>query len=413
MNRHSDNGDPTDRSRYEPVGDLVSIFRRGDRWYANFQQDGRQQRRSLNTTSKKEARRRAIQLEADLVSGKYAAATKAPSLAKVIDEYRDYLEGRRRAAKTMTKYEHGFKLFLDLAERRDAKSILQVDLAFADAFRRERKRHGSDEPASAKTVHSDLVLLRQLANFARRRKMIHIDPLAGLEMEKPKPRPQPCWTRDEVDQVLAAASEPQRGQLTLLAETGMRVGELRWLTWDDVDLKRGVLHIRPKPDGSWKPKSGDIRAIPISPAARTVLESLLRDTPWVVTARPSRKYPDGGHQISERRLLNYLKRILKPLGLTGHLHTFRHAFISHALTQGIPEAIVRQWVGHVDAQIIRQYTHIADTASQAAMQRLASGSNSTLQKLDRGGSNNVSATDSDSAQNQHNHRGCQSSRGAK
>jgi hypothetical protein len=33
--------------------------------------------------------------------------------------------------------------------------------------------------------------------------------------------------------------------------------------------------------------------------------------------------------------------------------TFRHAFISHALTQGIPEAIVRQWVRHVDAEVLK------------------------------------------------------------
>jgi hypothetical protein len=31
---------------------------------------------------------------------------------------------------------------------------------------------------------------------------------------------------------------------------------------------------------------------------------------------------------------------------------------------------VRQWVGHVDRDVIRPYSHIADTASREAMQRL-------------------------------------------
>jgi exosome complex RNA-binding protein Rrp42 (RNase PH superfamily) len=53
------------------------------------------------------------------------------------------------------------------------------------------------------------------------------------------------------------------------------------------------------------------------------------------------------------------------------LHTFRHSFISHALPQGIPEAMVRQWMGHVDQEVLRHYTHIVDAASQAAMQRLS------------------------------------------
>ena len=112
---------------------------------------------------------------------------------------------------------------------------------------------------------------------------------------------------------------------------GTRVGALRWLTWDDVDPNLGVLHVRPKPDGTWKPKSGDIRAIPISPAAPG----------WYSKACPSTDvgssrqglhaaYPRGDRQISERRILAHLKRIPKRLGLPGYLHTFRHAFISHA-----------------------------------------------------------------------------------
>jgi len=61
-------------------------------------------------------------------------------------------------------------------------------------------------------------------------------------------------------------------------------------------------------------------------------------------------------------MLEHLERVLRRLGLRGHLHTFRHSFISHALTQGVPEAIVRLWVGRVDREVIKLYTHIADEA---------------------------------------------------
>jgi hypothetical protein len=56
--------------------------------------------------------------------------------------------------------------------------------------------------------------------------------------------------------------------------------------------------------------------------------------------------------------------------LPGHLHTFRHSFISHALTSGVPPAIVRTWVGHVDEEIMKVYTHIADRQSRAAMDKM-------------------------------------------
>ncbi len=93
-----------------------------------------------------------------------------------------------------------------------------------------------------------------------------------------------------------------------------------------------------------------------------------RQCPWVF-AFPADRYGPA-RQIRQRRLLEYLKRVLKKLGLPGHLHTFRHTFISLALTRGVPEATVRKWVGHVDEEIIRRYTHIASQESHAAMQRL-------------------------------------------
>jgi integrase len=199
--------------------------------------------------------------------------------------------------------------------------------------------------------------------------MISRDPLKGIRLKKPKPRPQPWWTRKQVDQIVRASDKPQRDVFRVLAETGMRIGELKHLTWDDVEFESGVLFVRPK-DG-WQPKSGDQRAIPMTPVVREVLSQRPRDARWVFTAPRSRQYPDGKHFVSERRLLAYLKSVLKQLKLPGHLHTFRHSFISHALTSGVPEAIVQHWVGHVDREVLNLYTHIADSASCEAMQRLA------------------------------------------
>lgn len=82
-----------------------------------------------------------------------------------------------------------------------------------------------------------------------------------------------------------------------------------------------VLHVRPK-DG-WKPKTGDIRAIPLSPRAVELLGSLSRHSKWVLTAPPRPSDRKGQRQISERRLLLHLKRLLARIGLPGHLHTFR------------------------------------------------------------------------------------------
>jgi integrase/recombinase XerD len=357
------------RQDYELVGDQVRIFQRSGQWYANFQHEGRQRRQSLHTRSKKEARRRAIRLEAGLMSGQFAGAVNVPMLATTIERYLQFLKNEGRAPKTIQKYRKVFDRLKELAGRRRITKISGVGLELIDAYKAQRVV----DKAAKKTIHTELVVIRQLVNFALSRKMITVDPLTNLKLKKPKLRPQPCWSHEQMEKILAAAKEPQRSMLAVLAETGMRVGELKHLTWDDLDFGRGVILIREK-DG-WKPKTGDHRAIPMSPKARAILSNLPRKAKWVFTAPASAKYPAGDHPLSERRLLEYLKRVLKKLGLPGHVHTFRHSFISHALTQGIPEAIVRQWVGHVDPEVIRLYTHVLDQTSQAAMQRLAKANN--------------------------------------
>ena len=52
-----------------------------------------------------------------------------------------------------------------------------------------------------------------------------------------------------------------------------------------------------------------------------------------------------------RRLLLDLKRVLKRLDLRGHLHTFRHSFISFAAIRGGSERVLQKWVGHLDREI--------------------------------------------------------------
>jgi site-specific recombinase XerD len=349
----------------EPVGPRVRIFLRGRVWYANFQQGGKQHRVSLETGSKKEARRRAVQIEADLDGGRWKPAAAPVSLADAIAAYLNFLRTEDRAAKTLSKYTKTFSRLAELAGQKNVTNLDGITKGLVDAYRELRKEQG----AAPKTRYTETVIIRQLINFALSRDMLAADPLKGLKVKKPKPTRQPCWTAEEVKMILAASPAEVRPALTLLAETGLRFAEMAWLTWEDIDVTANILHVRAK-DG-WRPKTGDERVVPLSPKARQVLESLPQRWPCVLTMPPSRFHPEPGRQWSERRLLAILRRVLRGLNLPGKLHTFRHFFISNALMRGIPEAIVRKWVGHVDPEVIKLYTHVHDGISQMAMRSLS------------------------------------------
>lgn len=199
---------------------------------------------------------------------------------------------------------------------------------------------------------------------------------------------QPCWSPEEAERILQAAPEAYRPYFTFLRETGCRAGEGKFLTWSDVDVKRGEILIRPKDD--WKPKTGDQRRVPITARLAAMLQSQPHHGRWVFRAVPTSLHPDVCRQISERRALLALKRVLTGLKLNGHLHTFRHTYISQALSAGIPEAVVRSWVGHVDPHVIRLYTHISDEVSKSYVSRFASANSAT------GGTTRDSTSNADS-----------------
>lgn len=225
--------------------------------------------------------------------------------------------------------------------------------------------------AKPKTIHNDVVAIKQLLNFAVRRKLIRDNPLSELKLPQLARTPQPYWRRDQVETILQATSARYRNLFQFLADTGTRIGEARWLTWDDIDFVCKVVHIRAKE--GWTPKTGDQRVVQLSDDLLRIFQKASRSSKWVFTAPSTALHPRTDRQFSDRRALAHLKSVLKKLGLPGHLHTFRHSFISHALTSGIPEPIVRAWVGHVDHDIIKHYTHVADQQSRRAMDQILPG----------------------------------------
>jgi integrase len=187
---------------------------------------------------------------------------------------------------------------------------------------------------------------------AARKKIIPTNPLDGIPLSEPAPTHQPCYTAEQVAQLIDAADEYMRPIIMCFALTGMRLGEVRDLRWEDVVFgtgDEGQIVIRHGGSGE-ETKTKKIRRIPIHPALRPVLQALPRKAPTVFTRAPSAQDPQGVKPINQRKVLERVKAMCKKLNFPGYermkVHTFRHFFCSMLAKEGAPERYIRGLLGH-------------------------------------------------------------------
>ena len=291
-----------------PVGDVVSIYRRGAGgiFTAEYQWNGQHQRQSLRTKNKKIAIQRAVKLEASLLAGTHQQAPPRSTIRQAITCYIEHLTTEGRRPKTTVKYAGVLNNFAEFGEARGFNCLAQVTPARFDEYRADRRQNHSP-----KSMFNDGVIIKQFIRWCRTRRLIADNPLEECKLRKPPMVPKDRPSLAQVDQVLAAGPEPLRTYLATLAFTGMRSGQLQRLRPRDVDLDGNWITIQPVPGA----KTHVPVTVPIHPRLRPILEAVSkRSRPWFFTAGPSNRYPDGQQWINPKKLNDEFEKLAKKLG---------------------------------------------------------------------------------------------------
>jgi len=358
------------------VGERITIYQRGAKqiWCADFWQDGVHRKVSLKTSNKKIATKRATKLAADLTEGTYRQAPPALTVKQAIEDYLLYLRTESRARRTLVKYKGVLGLFVAFLDVHRVTQLGRVTAGYFDKYRAERKstRH-------EKTIYCEGVIVKQLFKWAKSRKLIADNPLAEIKLNKPLLEPKAGPSLEQLNTILVAADEPLRSELVVLAFTGMRAGELQRLRLEDVDVEGGWVNIRSRPGAETKTRES--RKVPIHPRLRAVLVGLPKmRRPWLFTAAPSKKFPDGDHHISVKRMNEQFTRLVGRLGMpVGRdagfvIHSLRHFFETFTVNASIPQRVIDAWLGHSsDKSMGANYYKLSDADSQSFMAKVPFG----------------------------------------
>lgn len=197
-----------DRERIE--GTAITIGRRvhyrdgrmqvGRRFAAEYRDDsGRQVTESLGTTSRLEARRKALAIHARLEQGQPRVVERKITVEALADAYYAMVEARGLARKSQYKYK------ADLGKLKTFCQEQQLTLAHRfgrDAFYRYRQWLAERDYAD-KTIYGALILAKQLFKWGHQEGKLREYRLGSAKVAKAHAKPQPCFTTEDVELIIA------------------------------------------------------------------------------------------------------------------------------------------------------------------------------------------------------------------
>lgn len=316
-----------------------------------------------------------------LLAGLRESRVAAPAAATFADIFRDYQASRSLSERTKMHEQHLVSRHLAALKTRRVQDVTATGVA--------RLLRALGDGYSSWTCVGVCRILRGSFALAVRRGILTRSPMDGLApSELPKQRNArrvAVLDAETMDSLVAAGtSERWQAALALAGYAGLRLGEVRALTWKDVDLDVGTLHVRRSllPDGTAKePKTtAGTRTLPVLPALRRGLVA------WKLRSPHTR--PDDlvigtadGEPVQERNLRRALDNAKTAAGLDAtedrlSWHSLRHSFASMLATDlELPATTLARLTGHADAGFtLRVYARdgrdeaavVADVLARAA-----------------------------------------------
>jgi integrase/recombinase XerD len=243
--------------------------------------------------------------------------------------------------------------------------LSKFDTDLVAATRNDILRYQNERMREGRKVRSEARLLSTLRRFYRyllREEVRDSDPTAQLESPRlGKPLPK-SLTEDEVDTLLNQPDDNKvlglrdRTMLEVLYATGLRVSELVALTFEQVNLRQGLVRCIGKGNKE--------RLVPLGEVAMDWLQRyMLESRPVLLNGQLSEDmFPTRRGKAMTRQAFWYLiKRYAKQAEIEKDLspHTLRHAFATHLLNHGADLRVVQLLLGHSDLSTTQIYTHVA------------------------------------------------------
>lgn len=326
----------------------MSLFKRGNKWWAYVWIDGVRHHKSTGTSNRRkaetierqfrdelnDAHQRLPHLKPEMTFGELAALFIGSGMGK---------------PHSIDRMKHLLPFFADIP-------LLNINASAIRKYRQERHR---EKTLTVATVNRDLSVLRRVLYWGVEEGYLSSNPLGRLRMERERRTKRPVMSLRE-EQLLIAASPEHLQRIILCAlHTGMRRGEILQQRWEDIDFDNRILHVSHS-----KTPEGEAREIPLTDRLYESLVAHRKERGPVFT------YDDDAIKIIKTTWASSLRRS----GIRHfRFHDLRHTANTHMMLAGVLQEVRREIIGHSSQRsrdVNDRYTQIELPEKREAIRKL-------------------------------------------
>lgn len=229
------------------------------------------------------------------------------------------------------------------------------------------------EKLKQETVINTTKVLSQSFKYAVENGYIANTPYRGIKIPKDKDiKELKVFKPEEIEKIISVKgfSKKKKSMVILGYRTGMRIGEILALKWEDIDFKQNFLTIKRTlslynkecPEICEPKTKSSRRRVDLDDVCIQLLKNMERNGEFVFTK-------NDGTIFSRQSIYQSFKRMCNAANVPYHsFHSLRHTHVSVLLSANVHPKIVQERLGHAKiSTTLDTYSHLIPGMQQVAI----------------------------------------------
>lgn len=282
------------------------------------------------------------------------------TFAEIAHQYRDNHLVKGKASDNVSYANNLVRYFGDniLSKITTSEVLIYFEKLFSGEIVSSR-----DELFAISSIEKHLTYFKRIFNYAIEREVIAINPIKEIKFSKQfkkKNKRNKSLSQEDFNKFQNMFDDQRwwaKGVISVLWHTGMRIGEVRNLKWDEVDLKRGIIVL-----DADRVKEGRTRTIGVEKEALDLLKEMKRKNNC-----KGAKSKDHVFGITAEEPLHYqtvykmFRSVVKGSEFTEfNIHDIRHSYAIRKRREGWDKEVIKTQMGHVSDSMWNWYNDVAE-----------------------------------------------------